>query len=134
MSEIRSMHWTHTAWPPTLARERSTTMLSDEFLASEILGHGAYLCLRHAGGGDVRSAGAARIATLAQHLGLQNEFDPGGKPPRESIAYLRRHDATPADIADDDLLRAEAVIHVASARGEVVAELCSEAARLLGPV
>jgi len=33
-------------------------MISNEFLASEILGHGAYLCIRRSGSGDVRGAGA----------------------------------------------------------------------------
>ena len=108
-------------------------MVSDEFLAREILGHGAYLCLRRSGDRDVRSAGATRIAALADRLGLRNEFDPGGKPPRESIAFLRRHGATPGDIADDDVLRADWVIHVASQAAEPVSEFCQEASRLLAP-
>jgi hypothetical protein len=108
-------------------------MVSDEFLAREILGHGAYLCLRRSDGGDLQSAGARRIAALAERLGLRNEFDPGGKPPRESIAFLRRQGATPGDIADDDVLQADAVIHVASQGPDAVAEFCAEAARVLAP-
>src|SRR5438034_10416487 len=73
-------------------------MISNEFLASEILGHGAYLCVRRSGNGDVRRAGAARISTLAERLQLRNEFDPGTPPSRDSIALLRRRDATKGDV------------------------------------
>ncbi len=109
-------------------------MISNEFLASEILGHGAYLCVRRSGNGDVRRAGAARISTLAERLQLRNEFDPGTPPSRDSIALLRRRDATKGDVTDDDLLQAEWVIHVASKREEAVGEFCGEASRLLEPV
>jgi hypothetical protein len=71
---------------------------TDESGAQEILGYGAYLCLRRTDGGDAAMAGAARLAALADRLGLKNEFDAGATPPRESIAFLRRHGATPADI------------------------------------
>ncbi len=108
-------------------------MADDEFLANEILGHGAYLCLGPSGGGDVRRAGAARIAALAERLKLGNEFDPGSPPSRESFALLRREDATPADIADPELLDARWMIHVSSKRPEVVSEFCAEASRLLAP-
>src|SRR5882672_1103969 len=64
-------------------------MISNEFLASEILGHGAYLCVRRSGNGDVRRAGAARISTLAERLQLRNEFDPGTPPSRDSAARVR---------------------------------------------
>ncbi len=49
----------------------------------------------------------------------------------ESIAFLRRHGATAGDIVDGDVLGADWVIHVASPRGEAVAEFCGEVARLL---
>src|SRR5437016_13454228 len=102
-------------------------MISNEFLASEILGHGAYLCVRRSGNGDVRRAGAARISTLAERLQLRNEFDPGTPPSRDSIALLRRRDATKGDVTDDDLLQAEWVIHVeigrASCRERVKVEV-----------
>ena len=61
-------------------------MVSNEFLANEILGHGAYLCLRRSDGGDLRKAEVAPIEPLAERLGLRNEFDPGETPPIESIA------------------------------------------------
>src|SRR5256885_15821546 len=89
MGRTRSMHWTHRAGGPTVAGEGRTTMISNEFLASEILGHGAYLCVRRSGNGDVRRAGAARISTLAERLQLRNEFDPGTPPSRDSIALLQ---------------------------------------------
>ena len=109
-------------------------MVSDEFLAREVVSHGAYLCGRRADGGDVRGVGAGRIAALAERLGLRNEFEPGDPAPRESIALLRRHGATAGDIDDTDVLGADWVIHVASTRGEVVAEFSTEASRLLAPV
>src|SRR5438309_1377292 len=108
-------------------------MDSDEVLASEILGHGAYLCLRRSSGGDAGKAAAAPIDALAQRLGLRNEFDPGETPPVESIAFLRRQGATPADIADEAVLQADWVIHVASKRPETITELSAEAARLISP-
>src|SRR5712692_9242023 len=108
-------------------------MVSDEFLPSEILGHGAYLCLRRSSGSDLSIAEAAPIDALAQRLGLRNEFSPGETPPVESIAFLRRQGATPADIADDAVLQADWVIHVAAKRPEAIAELSAETARLISP-
>jgi len=107
-------------------------MVSDEFLASEILGHGAYLCLRRSDG-DLRKAEAAPIEALAEKLGLRNEFDPGMPPPAESIAFLRRQGGSKADIADDAVLHADWVVHIAAQRPETVGEFCAETARLLSP-
>src|SRR2546429_8555340 len=98
MGETRYMHWTHSAVAPSLGGRRCP-MDSDEVLASEILGHGAYLCLRRSSGGDAGTAAAAPIDALAQRLGLRNEVDPGETPPVEAIALLRRQGATPARIA-----------------------------------
>ena len=105
-------------------------MVNDESLAREILGHGAYLCVRRADGGDVRKAGAA-IPALAARLGLDSEFISRETPPSESIAFLRRHQAIPGDLADEDVLQADWVIHVASKGPGPVAEFCGEAARYL---
>ena len=107
-------------------------MVSNEFIPDEILGHGAYLCVRRSAGGDPRNAGPA-IAALARRLGLQNEFEAAGTPPVESIAVVRRREATPRDIADEDVLRADAVVHVASKGAAAIAEFSQEAARLLAP-
>jgi hypothetical protein len=109
-------------------------MVSEEFLAREIVGHGAYLCGRRADGSDVRSAGAGRIAALAERLGLRNEFEPGDPGRLGSIAFLRRHSATAGDIADADVLGAEWVIHVASTRADAVAEFCGAVTGLLKSV
>jgi hypothetical protein len=76
---------------------------------------------------------AAAVPALVEGLGLRNEFDVGEDHPGEAVAFLRRVDARPADIPDDDLLRADAVIHVASPAAGPVAEFCAEAVRLVGP-
>ena len=65
-------------------------MANSAFMVSEIVGHGAYVCLRRASGADVEAAARAPIETLAARLGLRNEFDPGETPPADSIAFLRR--------------------------------------------
>lgn len=107
-------------------------MDGDEFLAREIVRHGAYVCMRRSAGGDGRAAAAAAVPALAERVELQNEFTPGAAPPRNSIAFLRRHAATPGQIADDDVLEADWIVHVASDRPEPVAEFCAETSRLLG--
>jgi len=89
----------------------------------EILGHGAYRCVRRSAGSSGGLAEAGRVAALAGRLELHNEFAPAATPTGESIAFLRRLGATKADIADEDVLRADAVIHVASRRGEVIADM-----------
>src|SRR5437879_13783716 len=132
MGERRSMHWAHSPVAPSLGGRRCS-MDSDEVLASEILGHGAYLCMRRSNGSDLSIAEAAPIDALAKRLGLRNEFSPGETPPVESIAFLRREGATPADIADDAVLQADWVIHVASKRPETIMELGTETALLISP-
>jgi hypothetical protein len=108
-------------------------MLSKEFLASETLAHGAYVCVRRTRGGDVHRAGADVVA-VAERLGLHNEFTPGGGPDRESFALLRRRAAAPGDIADDAVLEADWVVHAVSKRAETVAELCDRMSKALAPV
>ena len=107
-------------------------MRANDVRPAEILRHGAYVCLRVPDGAR-RSAAAAAVPALAEGLGLRNEFAAGDGPPADAIAFLRRIGATSADIADDGLLHAEAVVHVASATAAPVAEFCAEVARLLGP-
>jgi hypothetical protein len=109
-------------------------MANDEFLASEILGYGAYLSVGAADDGALRSAGAARIASLTERLGLRNEFDASAAPSRESFALLTRKSATAADISDPDVLDARAMIHVSASRAETVNTFCEEVSRLLTPV
>jgi len=109
-------------------------MLDNSVLAGEIIRHGAYVCLRLANGADARALAAVGIPAVAEKLGLENEFGARPAVPSESIAFLRRIGATPADIADDDLLHADAVVHVASPKAEPVRDFCAEATRVLGPV
>lgn len=108
-------------------------MRANDVRPAEILRHGAYVCLRVPDGARRSAAAAAAVPALAEGLGLRNEFEPGDGPPADAIAFLRRIGATSADIADDGLLHAEAVVHVASATAAPVAEFCAEVARLLGP-
>jgi hypothetical protein len=104
---------------------------ADDIRSTEAIRHGAYVCL------DVPATArgelaTARVSELADRLGLHNEFEPGGDHPEQAIAFLRRVSATPAAIADDALLAAQAVVHVASPSAECVAEFCAGLAGLLG--
>jgi hypothetical protein len=104
------------------------TMPGNEFLDQARHGFGAYVCARSTGA----RVEAAALAALCTRLGLVNEFE--GKPAAgESVAFLRRHGATAGAIADDGVLRADWVIHVASGRAEVVEAFAQEASKLLAP-
>lgn len=107
-------------------------MRANDGRSTEILRHGAYVCLNVPDGAR-RTVAAAAVPALAERLGLRNEFAPGDGHPPEAIAFLSRVRATPADIADDELLRTDAVVHVASATAAPVAEFCAEVTRLLAP-
>src|SRR5262249_11727131 len=127
------MHWTHGSQEP-IVRSRRLTMRANDLRSTEAIRHGAYVCFNVPPSSRrlVATAGAD-VAALARRLGLRNEFEPGDGHPPEAIAFLRRVGATPAQIADPTLERADAVVHVASATSEPVAEFCAEAKRLLGP-
>src|SRR5262249_61456874 len=86
---------------PVRWRSRRCSMLDNSVLRREILRHGAYVCLRLADGADRRAVAAAAVPALAEKLGLVNEFDPPGGPPAQSIAFLRRPDATGGAMAHD---------------------------------
>jgi hypothetical protein len=117
------------ARPP--AAERSAMQVTNPVPSGDVLRYGAYVCLRVPE--DARPAAAsAEVPSLAESLRLQNEFDSGEGHPSDAIAFLRRVDAEPRDIVDDDLLLADAVIHVASRSAATVAEFCAGALRLLG--
>ena len=105
-------------------------MSHHDVFPKEIVRYGAYVCLRLPNGGDLR---AAPVPALAQRLGLVNEFDAVEPLPAAAVAFLRRIGGTPNAIVDDDVLHAEAVIHVAAASQAPVAEFCAEITRLVAP-
>lgn len=114
------------------ATMRGDSVRANDVHPDEPLKHGAYLCLSVPAGG--RSAAAlAAVATLAERLGLRNEYEPGNGEAPASLAYVRRIGATPGQIEDEPLWEADAIVHVAGPTAEPVAEFCAEAARLLGP-
>jgi hypothetical protein len=103
---------------------------ANDVRSTEPIRHGAYVCFEPPR--DARRIGAD-VRALAERLGLRNEIDPGPDHPPEAIAFLRRLRAAPAQLADEGLLRATAIVHVASATPAPVAELCAELTRLLAP-
>jgi len=111
----------------------SDAMRASDVRSNEILRHGTYLCLDLPAGVRRAVAGAA-VPALAERLGLRNEFEVRDGHPAEAIAFVRRVAATPGDIADDGLLRADAVVHVASAAAATIAAFCAEMTRLLEPL
>src|SRR5262252_1034385 len=113
-------------------RRHPMTTPGNEFLDQTRQGFGAYICARSAGARPDAAAPKA-LTALVERLGLVNEF--AGKPAGgESVAFLRRHGAATAGaIADDDVLHADWVIHVASRRDGVVDSFCQEASKLLAP-
>jgi hypothetical protein len=127
---------------------------ANDLRSDEPIRHGAYVCFRAPRA--ARELGPA-VRALAERLGLRNEFEPGADHPRDAIAYLRRIEersesrgrgpagfaggewarplgieATPAAIADDELMHASAIVHVAAPTSGPVGELCTELGRLLG--
>jgi hypothetical protein len=93
--------------------------------------HGAYVCLRI--GAEVRdavaTAGERALPPLMARLGLVDSHA-GGAPPY-ALAFLRRIDATPAALADDGLLHADAVVHVAAPAPAPVASFVDELTRVV---
>jgi hypothetical protein len=106
-------------------------MSRSEFLSQDVLGHGAYLCARGAERGALRAAGRDAIAALAARLELRPEFAPEPTASGGTIAFLRRHAAWSGDIEDEDVLKAQIVIHVSSHLPNVVDAFCREAVRSL---
>src|SRR5262245_9181886 len=112
MGLVRAMHWTHRSRRPSLGCE---VREMNDVLPREVLRHGAYVCL---GARDRRALHAVDLPALARRLGLHDEFVARDGHPGEAIAYLRRAGATAADIGDEGLLGADAIVHVASASAE----------------
>ena len=93
--------------------------------------HGAYICLRATAATRPALAGAP-VPSLAARLGFENEFNTAAGHPCDAIAFLRRVNATPADLEDDALFHAEAIVHVASASAARVQAFCDELVLLMG--
>ena len=108
-------------------------MIGDEYLSTEILRHGAYLCIRVRNEADMAALPGVPMPALADHLGLESEFTPDGPPPQESIAFLRRQTSGAGDIPDGGVERAHYVIHVASKSSDPVTKFCVQARGLLEP-
>jgi hypothetical protein len=106
-------------------------MKANDVRSADPLRHGAYLCLRVPADG-ARALERSPFPSLVQRFGLMNEFENEGEDPEHAISFLRRVESTPADIEDDGVLRADVVVHVASAKADVVAEFCADATGLLG--
>jgi hypothetical protein len=108
-------------------------MKANDVRSADPIRHGAYLCLRVPSDG-ARALERSPVPALAERLGLINEFENEGQDPPSAIAFLRRDHATPAEIADEGLLHADVVVHVASAKAEIVSEFCADALRLIEPL
>jgi hypothetical protein len=104
-------------------------MTANDVLPREVLRHGAYLCL----GRDARVLRGVDVAALAEQHGFRSEFAADGGHPAEAYAFLRRVHATSGDVADDALLAADAVVHVASAQAGPVGAFCADLAERCAP-
>jgi|SRR5579884_991495 len=98
-------------------------------MPDDVVRYGAYICLSSAG--EWHAAAAAPVAELAAKFGFQNEFTATAGHPSHAIAFLHRTDAAAGGIADDALLHAHAIVHVASPNQASVADFCAEATRIL---
>jgi hypothetical protein len=107
-------------------------MRANDVRSTDALRHGAYLCLRVPEPAR-RTLASLAIPELAARLGLTNEFEPGLDHPALAVAFLRRVGATAGARADDGLLHADAIVHVAAPTAAPVEAFCAEATHLLGP-
>jgi hypothetical protein len=103
------------------AHARSYAMRDSDFRPDDPPRYGAYVCLRVPARARQRVA-QAPVTTIAARLGLRNEFEAEGDHPPDALAFLPRIGASPGDTADEGLWKADAVVHIASARSESVAE------------
>ena len=104
--------------------------VSNDVLPRAVLRHGAYVCLAQTG--NRRVLAEAPVEALVRRLGFQSEFEAAAGHPDEAFAFLRRADATRAQIEDDHLFQTEVIIHVASPTAARVERFCEEVSRLLG--
>jgi hypothetical protein len=94
--------------------------------------YGAYVCLR-LDPSALHVAQHAAVPALVDRLKLHNEFAGHGDDAPQTIAFLRRIDVASADLADELLACADAVVHVAASTPELVAAFCSALHEQLGP-
>jgi hypothetical protein len=106
-------------------------MWADDVQPTDPTRHGAYICLRTPPG-ERRAVAGFSVPDLAERLGLRNESDPRGDHPPDAIAFLRTAGATAGDVADDGVLHADAVVHVASASAATVSAFCDQLTQMLG--
>jgi hypothetical protein len=104
--------------------------LSNDVLPTTDLRHGAYVCVGVPR--DRRALTEAPVEVLARRLGFHNEFEARDGHPTEAFACVRRVDAVPAQIEDDRLFHAEAILHVASPTAARVQQFCAEMSQLMG--
>ena len=94
------------------------------------LRHGAYVCFSLPESA-LAALAAAPIPELAARLGLSPEFESTSGHPEHAIAFLRGAGAAPADLADEALRGADAIVHVASSAATRIDAFCAEAERQL---
>ncbi len=104
-------------------------MRADDVMPVQILRHGAYICLDTSA--HAEALASADVPGLAGRLGLANEFGSMGGNPPAAIAYLKHARSVPGQITDLGLLTAGAVVHVAAATPEPVADFLAGFASLL---
>jgi len=103
-----------------------------DFRPTEILRHGAYICL-HLPDEERQAAANIDVALLAQRFSFKNEFDSHDGHPNEAIAFLRRIDVTPAEVSDEGLLNANVVVHIAAPALAPITQFCEQLTSILGP-
>jgi hypothetical protein len=99
---------------------------------TEILRHGAYLCL-HVPDEVQRVAANIDVPGLARRFSFENEFESRDGHPSEAIAFLRRINVTTASLVDEELLNANAVVHIASPSSANITQFYEQLKSLLGP-
>lgn len=107
-------------------------MWSDDIKRTTVFRHGAYVCFSIPAG-HRRATARLPVSAIAKRLALDNEFEPPAGHPRRTVGFLRAVDATPGEIGDDDVMRADAIVHIAAETADVVEEFCIELVLLLGP-
>lgn len=112
-----------------------TTSVDDGMRANDVrsnapLRYGRYVCFRQVA--EQVLTAATGVGGLILRLGFQNEFDVAGGGASRTCGFLRRVDATPGVIEDNDLLHADAIVHVSAEEAQPVDEFCQVLADLLG--